>query len=47
MRSMSSQRTPECPRIREFMRIRIAPRTQDSGMLVEVRGSKRGRVVGA
>lgn len=41
--SMSSHRTPECPRIKELMRTRIAPRTQDSGMLVEARGSSRGR----
>ena len=41
--SMSSHRTPEWPRIREFMRIRIAPRTQASGILVVLRGSWRGR----
>lgn len=39
---MSSHRTPEWPRISEFMRIRIAPRTHASGMLVEARGSKSG-----
>lgn len=40
--SMSSHLTPEWPRMREFIRMRIAPRTQDSGMLEEVRGSSRG-----
>ena len=47
MRSMSSQRTPEWPRMREFMRMRMAPRTHDSGMLVEVSGSSSGSVTGA
>lgn len=42
MRSISSQRTPEWPRMSEFMRIRMAPRTHDSGMLVVVRGSPNG-----
>lgn len=41
--SISSQRTPECPRIREFMRIKIAPRTHASGMLDDARGSPSGR----
>src|SRR5713101_2856868 len=44
--SMSSHRTPECPRIKELMRTRIAPRTQDSGMLVDASGSRRGREEG-
>jgi hypothetical protein len=35
--SMSSYRTPEWPRIKEWRRMRIAPRTHDSGMLVEAR----------
>lgn len=46
MRSISSQRTPECPRMREFMRMRMAPRTHDSGMLVDVSGSRSGKTVG-
>ena len=41
--SMSSHRTPEWPRIKELIRTRIAPRTQDSGMLVDASGSRRGR----
>lgn len=41
--SMSSQRTPEWPRMSEFMRMRIAPRTQASGMLVDASGSCNGR----
>ena len=44
---MSSQRTPEWPRMSEFMRMRMAPRTHDSGMLVDVRGSRSGKAVGA
>lgn len=44
--SMSSNRTPECPRIREFIRISIAPRTQASGIVVELPGSERGRTLG-
>ena len=40
--SMSSQRTPEWPRIKELMRTMIAPRTQDSGMLVDESGSRSG-----
>ena len=47
MRSINSHRTPEWPRMSEFMRMRIAPRTQDSGMLVELRGSRSGSVTGA
>ena len=35
--SMSSYRTPEWPGIKEWRRMRIAPRTHDSGMLVEAR----------
>src|SRR5882672_11377722 len=45
--SMISHRTPEWPRMREFIRINIAPRTHDSGILVDVRGSRRGRVSSA
>lgn len=41
--SMSSHRMPEWPRIKEFMRTKMAPRTHDSGIEVEVRGSERGR----
>lgn len=41
--STSCHLTPECPRTREFIRTRMAPRTQDSGILVDVRGSRRGR----
>jgi hypothetical protein len=39
--SINSHRTPEWPlmREREFMRMRIAPRTQDSGILVELSGT--------
>jgi len=40
--SISCHRTPECPRTREFIRTRMAPRTHDSGILVDVRGSRRG-----
>ena len=39
---MSSIRTPEWPRIKEFMRIRMAPLTHDSGIVELVRGSRRG-----
>lgn len=42
--SISSHLTPEWPRISEFMRMSIAPRTHDSGIVVEPTGSKRGRV---
>ena len=41
--SISSHLTPEWPRMREFIRIKIAPRTHDSGILVEAKGSSRGR----
>jgi len=40
--SMSSIRTPEWPRIREFMRIKMAPLTHDSGIVVLLRGSMSG-----
>ena len=39
---MSSMRTPEWPRIKEFMRIKMAPLTHDSGIEVWFRGSKSG-----
>ena len=39
---MSSMRTPEWPRIKEFMRIKMAPLTHDSGIEVLFRGSRRG-----
>ena len=40
--SMSSMRTPEWPRIKEFMRIKMAPLTHDSGIEVWLRGSRSG-----
>ena len=39
---MSSIRTPEWPRIKEFMRIKMAPLTHDSGIEVWLWGSKSG-----
>lgn len=43
MRSRSSQRTPEWPRINEFMRMSIAARTHDSGIERVLSGSERGK----
>ena len=43
MCSMSSQRTPVWPQTRKFIQMRMAPRTQDSGILVEVTGSRSTR----
>ena len=39
---MSSMRTPEWPRIKEFMRIKMAPLTHDSGIEELFRGSRSG-----
>lgn len=45
MFSMSSQRTPECPRIKEFIRTSVADFTQASGMTEPI-GSRSGSMVG-
>jgi hypothetical protein len=45
--SINSHLTPEWPRTREFMRISMAPRIQASGMVVELPGSRSGRMLGA
>lgn len=45
MFSMSSQRTPECPRINEFIRTSVADFTQASGMTEPI-GSRSGSMAG-
>ena len=42
--SINFHQTPEWPQMREFMRMRVAPRNLDSGILVAISGSRRERM---